>query len=967
MNRTWTLTLLGAALTGALFLHQHQASQPRYQPRKQAAAQPYGGALEWLKLMRANEATGQVEPQDRIRMARAVAAYARQQRKAANYTWIETGPDNIGGRVRGICVDPVNTQKLWAGGVSGGLFKSLDGANTWTHVTSFAESLIISSIAVLGNGHIYVATGNTWENPGGGGGSGFVGGGLFRSDDDGATWNVVVGPSTDWSPGTDWAIINRIKAHPTQSSKLLIASLNPGPRIYDEATGTADEITALPTTARNAPSYDVEVSDDGQVILWSLGSGDAFLSRDGGNSYAKMDNSNDGIGFPQTQVGRLELAISEESPDYMYAFAATSSGRMSGAWSSTNRGSTWFRIWPSNVSDSDPNAVPTLDIFRDNQQGLYDCAVAVRPGHPDEVWLGGVELWKTTLSGQPNQLAITDGSPGCFFCVHADVHEIVFADDQTAYIGCDGGVYKSPNGGVNFYACNRNLSITQFYSVAANATGDVIGGTQDNGSIRVTGYGNTVTEGSSLTGGDGFDVECSQMDTNIMFTSIYGGEIFRSNDHGSNFGGFYDNTVPVDPNAFLGAGLGDFYTNYRLYENPNDANSPYTVKRVFSIGEGDTIFPGESRPVGFRGVVNSVTQYGTYTNTSGQPIIGPWTSDTLEFQDRLTSVFAAGFTGSQGVWVTREALNFTTTPSWSKAVSNAGGNVNCLEWSSDGDHLFYGTSEGEIFRVSGFANAYTLAELKPVDQGGLLTTTQIFTGGNPVTGLASDFSDPDRLVATFGNYGGNSKVRRTENATGAATWTNIWNVPTELQGMPCYDAIIHRENINIIVVGSEFGVWATDDGGSTWTLQTDGIEGVPVFALRQQQWNHQNNPVGLDWIQNPGVIYAGTHGRGFFRTESLFSVPEDGGGATALVEGLQLVPNPAHDRSVINFSLAQRGDVQVNVYDLNGRLVRNISRRNLAATKQSIPVDTQELRSGTYLVELVSGGQRRSARLVVTH
>ena len=53
--------------------------------------------------------------------------------------------------------------------------------------------------------------------------------------------------------------------------------------------------------------------------------------------------------------------------------------------------------------------------------------------------------------------------------------------------------------------------------------------------------------------------------------------------------------------------------------------------------------------------------------------------------------------------------------------------------------------------------------------------------------------------------------------------------------------------------------------------------------------------------------------------------------------------------------------------DLNGRLVRNISRRNLAATKQSIPVDTQELRSGTYLVELVSGGQRRSARLVVTH
>ncbi len=76
------------------------------------------------------------------------------------------------------------------------------------------------------------------------------------------------------------------------------------------------------------------------------------------------------LGFPQTQWAVWKWRYLPENPNFMYCLAATGSGRMSGAWSSTNWGYNWNRIWPSNISDTDPNAVPELDIFRDNQQGL---------------------------------------------------------------------------------------------------------------------------------------------------------------------------------------------------------------------------------------------------------------------------------------------------------------------------------------------------------------------------------------------------------------------------------------------------------------------------------------------------------------------------------------------------------------------------------------------------------------------
>ena len=970
MDRKLLLGLISLATAASFAAHIYRANQPAYTPRQSAQeASEYKGAFEWLRMMRGNLLTGQVEPSDFFNMQKAVNAYVRGQSKSADYQWVEMGPDNVGGRVRAITIDPLNHQKVWCGSVSGGLWKSLDGGNTWENIPAFSVNLCVSSIAILGNGHLYVATGSAAEGPGGGGGSGFVGNGIFMSDNDGATWSHPLAPPAAWNANSDWATNSRIKPDPTNSNRLWIASSNPGLRLYDETTSTVSTPTFTPSnTIANQPASDVDVSADGQTVVAVVGNR-VCLSADGGQNFSQLA-TNAGVGFPSTGFGRLEMAISPDDANYIYALACTSAGKMSGVWSSTDRGNTWIRVWPP---DYGVNAVPALDIFSSTHpQGYYDCAIGVRPGHPDEVWVGGVDLWKYTLSGVPEQLAPSNlNFPGCFFCVHSDEHEITFADANTAYIGCDGGVYRTPSAGASWNACNRFLNITQFYSVAYNSQGHTLGGAQDNGTQLVYGYGNTSQEAVSVGGGDGFDAELSQLDTNIIFTTVYFGSLDRSNDGGNNSGSFYDagiSAVATPSVPPLGDGLGDFYTNIRLHENGHDLNSIDSVKKVFHLDTLDRFAPGETRAVGFHGGISSVEQYGSYTNTTADTIIGPWDSDTLIFQDRVTSLFVAGFGGSQGVWVTRGAENFNENPSWASVCSSDIGNVNCLEWSGDGNHLFIGTTGGSVYRVSGFNNARTIAQMSRDSSAFALSpVVQILSGGATITGMGPDLNDGNRLIVTFGGYGGSQKVKRSTNALSASpTFQNIWNVPTALQGMPLYDCMIDQSNSNIMLVGSEFGVWATDDGGSNWSNQTNGIPGVPVFGIRQQTMNYATNPIGPDWITNNGVIYVGSHGRGFFRTDALLGIkPIAGHPNGSALDGLTVAPNPTSTQSIITFTLAQAGDVTLNVFDLNGALVRTISRKNLAPLEQHIPVNVEDLNNGTYIVDVRSGTTHRAARMVV--
>lgn len=996
MTKGTLLIGLGVVALGtAALLAEYTDSERAYAPRGNEFipenARGIAGAMEYYNMLRANVNTGQVEMEDVLNVRKAVHAKAASQtEKAVGLQWIEMGPDNVGGRTRAIAVNPNNLNEIWAGGVSGGLWKSDNGANQWQQVSSFAvgantnaadDNVNVASIGFAGNGDILVGTGSLFDFASGSGGSGFIGGGLYRSSDQGSSWQLLEGPVVPFSGSQAYAFVDEIWPDPNDGNKVYVGH-NRGLDLWDLSSGTFTEVTnGLPN---NLSCEAMSMSLDGQVMLVVMNS-DPYLSTDGGGNFSNI-SSQVGVG-----AGRCEVAISPDNADYMYALSANNSGSMNGVFGSSDRGQTWASLWPDPV----PQA---MDIFGDNGQGGYDNIIEVVPGHPDQFWVGGVSLWKGSITGQPLQIAVTASFPGCFNCVHADVHEITWdLVNEIAYVGTDGGVFTgfSAGGGEVFVAANRGYNVTQFYGIGIGHDGRVIGGTQDNSTPYLTlDNPNSILEARVLFGGDGFDAEISFLDPNILFATSQNGPLGRSADNGQNFGSFY--STSIDSVRDGDGELGDFYTNIRLWETYDDPNSPNTTD-FNNIGI-DTVFPGETFE--YRGRNTSIPLFATANS-----IIYP-DSIVTGLPDPVQSLFAVGFSGSQGVWVTRDALAVNLPAEWWQVHPNAG-NVNCLEWSDDGCTLFVGNTAGAVHMITGFCEAYTYASAnhtaRPIT--GLDTLISVATGdtitagisglnyaandytyldgspveyslyytvvhsqGGTVTGIASDKNDPNHLVVTYGGYGGSNKVMESNNVMGAATFSNIWNPGSGLNGMPVYDAIIHVDDPNIIVAGTEWGVFATDNGGSSWAMENDGGSFVPVFAVRQQRATWQTpHWYGPDWVENPGVIYLGTHGRGAFRSETLLSVQDDVEVETYVFNDLTIFPNPSSTNSTFIVNLNSNSNVTAGIYDLHGRFVKEVASGRMSAGERRIQFDVMDMANGTYILHLSTGNDVKVGRFVVQH
>ena len=128
------------------------------------------GAQEYTELVYKDVVTGKIEL-SKLAVAKD-QVLQRMQSKSTNFSFVEEGPDNVGGRTRGIAIDPNDDNVMYSGSVSGGLFKSVNGGSSWSRVQEFDNtmtnsavgvgSLGISSIAFSANGNkLYVATGGS--------------------------------------------------------------------------------------------------------------------------------------------------------------------------------------------------------------------------------------------------------------------------------------------------------------------------------------------------------------------------------------------------------------------------------------------------------------------------------------------------------------------------------------------------------------------------------------------------------------------------------------------------------------------------------------------------------------------------------------------------------------------------------------------------------------------------------------
>ena len=273
------------------------------------------------------------------------------------WSWI--GPGNVGGRVRSVLIHPTDTDTLWAGSVSGGIWKSINGGTTWFALDDFMATLAVSTMAMnpTNANTLYAGTGEGFYNA-----DSIRGAGIFKSLDGGTSWQQL--PSTTSS---SYYYVNRLAVHPTDGQILLAAT---GSGIYRTTNGGASW-----SLSRSGRALDIDFApDDGSNCIASGPSGLTLYSSDGGVSWASA------TGVPA--AGRVEVAYAPSNPSTVFASVENNSGEV---YRSTDGGQTYsLRNTGNNYLGS---------------QGWYDNVVWVNPVDEDMVIVGGIDLWRSVDGG----------------------------------------------------------------------------------------------------------------------------------------------------------------------------------------------------------------------------------------------------------------------------------------------------------------------------------------------------------------------------------------------------------------------------------------------------------------------------------------------------------------------------------------------------------------------------------------
>ncbi|MDW8302545.1 MAG: PKD domain-containing protein, partial [Bacteroidia bacterium] len=424
--------------------------------------------------------------------------------------WVERGPNNVGGRTRAILVDPNDpTRKtVFAAGVNGGLWRTNDITvpnPVWTPINDFFENLAIISIAANPNNplEMYFCTGEGHGNL-----DAARGQGVWKSTDGGVTWNLL--PST-----TGFTRCQRIIV--TQANTVLVATNNGLRRSTDGGATWTTPLTGF--------IYDVQQASNGDI----------YATPAGGIRKSTTDGATWTTLTIPIAADRIEIGCAPSNPNYVYALVENANV-VNGILRSTDAGATWTTC--TEPDDADPT-IPATDFSRG--QAWYDLCIAVSPTNPNHVFVGGINLFKSTDGCNTwQQISHWYGGFG-FQYVHADQHWIYFepGNPNVIYFGTDGGVYRTTNGTApipTITSKNSGYNVTQFYACASGpiaGSNYFLAGSQDNGSQQFTQPGMNST--FEVTGGDGAYCHIDQNQPQFQWTSYVYNNYFRSNNCGQTF------------------------------------------------------------------------------------------------------------------------------------------------------------------------------------------------------------------------------------------------------------------------------------------------------------------------------------------------------------------------------------------------------------------------------------------------
>ncbi len=707
--------------------------------------------------------------------------------------WSSIGPNNIGGRSLCIAIHPVDTNVIFMGSASGGLWKSSTGgtgASAWELVNTGFPSSAVSSIAIdSANPNImYIGTGENYGYRYSENGldvrvtRGMYGIGILKTTNGGVTWSK----SLDWSYNSRsgvWTVLINPK-----NRSVLYSATSEG--IYKSVNAGGSWTQLLPYKM----VMDLKMNQsDTSVLYASIGNltnnspltdKGIYKTTNSGATWTKLSG-----GLPADWSGKATLELYKGNQDFVYASIPNDFSYV-GYYRSSNGGANWTLL-----STSIPIGV----------QGWYNNGHIVKSNDPNTILVGTINVEKSTNGGSSFvtksdwsawvEGATPAGEPeGPDNFVHADVHFYAEnpKDPEKLYVITDGGLYRSNNFGETYFSCNGGYVTTQFYASFANSYQDSVfclGGMQDNRSAFYQGS----TSWYKTFYGDGMSCAINSQNDQISYTEYTNGSMSKSTDRGVSWFG-------ISP---PGAG--------------NSSNYCFVTPYVSCVSNPNVMY------VGGRSVYKSTAGGGSWQGPYGTAVFN--NARILSMTSSATSVDTVycGTTAGQVFRSVNAGVNWTNISSSAMPGSYATDIHANVNNSREVFVTFGGFGNPHVFRSSDAGNTW-----------------------NNITGNLPDV--PAQCIVSDPNYQQNIYVGNDLGVYVTTDGGNIWN--EYMSGMPytlVFDLTIVRPNRNIRATTHGNGILERKLLQNPVSVSSNAQQ-VPVeFELHQNFPNPFNSTTGISF------------------------------------------------------------------------------------------------------------------------
>jgi photosystem II stability/assembly factor-like uncharacterized protein len=717
--------------------------------------------------------------------------------------WSTIGPGNIGGRTRTIVIDPTNPSTMYAAGVTGGIWKSTNAGASWLATEDLLPNLAVSTIAMdpTNPNILYAGTGEgffaSWSM--------HRGLGIFKSTDAGETWNLLASTVEGEAEGAFY-FVNKIVISPNDPNRIYAGTMSGVWRSLDAGQSWSvvlrnPWVLASPPGVQASNGCSVGCSDlairtdsDPDVLLAAFGSyspDGLFRSEDGGDTWEEFETA--------PVQGRMTLAFAPSDNDRVYILMAQN---QSGAWGrlytvfrSDDGGDSWY----SPLDFGHPFSEWLLSYVAIAtgcyehpviySQGWYDNIVAVDPLDPDIVWVGGIDMYRSDDGGQ------TFGLAGYWFFYLQD-------PVPTTYIHVD------------------NHAIT-FHPDYNGTTNQIMYVGNDGGIFKTTNARAATTQDECAIDPDPGpppDIAWESCNYGYGVTQFYHGDAARTAN--TFVGGAQDNGT----SRVLSAGTPDDWKMVYGGDGGYVAIDPTNSQRMFIEIQGfPTIAVSYDGGETFESAVEGIT------DTDGL-FITPFAMDQSDPEILWTGGGRPWRTTDGAAWWEAVGPNFASA-----------GRISAIAIApSDSNVVYLGYEDGYIAR--------TTNGLDPSPDWTLYTDG--LQDWAWVSSIAVDPEDPDVAYCTYSNYGIAHVYRK---AQGSSSWTPIdGNGSTGIPDIPTHWIAVGSCDGRQLYVGTELGVFASDDGGATWDPVNTGLAHTIVETLD---------------FKDDSTLVAFTHGRGAFIAE----------------------------------------------------------------------------------------------------